>query len=345
MIKLSFRRGAAFASKKARKHLETINPEDVKNITVIRHAAIGDWIVARPFLIELKKYFPKAIITLSVMRTYMYGMPRDLVDAIHIVDKDDPNNKAKKTSLLTRIKQARELPSQDIIFDLTDSSLSLLLIIFSKAKLKVGYPYRWVRRLFYDIATLRSDFVFETMSMLHQLNILGANTKHYPLEYKLSNKTANQISPYIIYFAGASMEARCWGNQNFIELIKLMLDQFPTYKHVILKGIRDDEQFQEIYASFQNSKNVIHQNALPVELIYDYLAESSLVVVGDTGIRNMAIGVNTPTIGIMFTPYISPMRYLPQTETHKVIFNPDCSKPTVENVLKSILCLMNVENN
>lgn len=336
MINPSFRKASAFASKKARKYLETVNPEDIKNITVIRHAAIGDWVATRPFLIELKKYFPNAKVTLSVMRTYMYGMPEDLADEIHIMDKDNPNDKTKKTSLWYRIKQAKELPPQDIIFDLTDSSLTLLLIIFAKAKLKIGYPYRWIRRLFYDMATLRSDFVFETMSMFHQLNILGANTKHYPLEYKLSIKTTNKENPYIIYFGGASIEARCWGGENFIELIKLMKEKYPHYKHIVLKGIKENEQFNEVYQPFKNDENVIHQNALPLDKIYDYLAESSLVVVGDTGLRNMAIGVHTPTIGIMFTPYISPMRYLPKTQNHQVVFNTQCQKPSVNDVYQSI---------
>lgn len=340
MIKLNFRRGSAFASKKAKQYLETINPEDVKNITVIRHAAIGDWVATRPFLIELRKYFPSAKITLSVMRTYMYGMPEDLVDAIHIMDKDVPSDKTKKTSLFTRIKQAKELPPQDIIFDLTDSSLTLLLIIFSKAKLKVGYPYRWIRRLFYDIATLRSDFVFETMSMFHQLNILGANTKHYPLEYKLSNKETNKEDPYIIYFGGASIIHRCWGDNNFIELIKLMKEKYPQYNHVILKGIKENEQFNEVYEPFKNDTNVIHQCALPLNKVYDYLAEASLVVVGDTGLRNMAIGTHTPTIGLIFAFGISAIRYLPKTQNHAVVFNQDYSKPSPKIVFKDCVSLM-----
>ncbi|MBD3797958.1 MAG: lipopolysaccharide heptosyltransferase family protein, partial [Campylobacterales bacterium] len=66
MLKLNFRRGSAFASKKAREYLATISPSDVKNIAVIRHAAIGDFVVTRPFLIELRKFFPNAKITLSV---------------------------------------------------------------------------------------------------------------------------------------------------------------------------------------------------------------------------------------------------------------------------------------
>ena len=338
MIIPSYRPGGAFVSKKAKEYLKTINPTDKLKICVIRHAAIGDWIAARPFLIELKKYFPNATITVSAIGSYIYGIPDDLADEIHVVDKIDKNG--KKTTFLQRYKQIKQLPKQDIIFDLSDSSLTLQIMLINNPKLKIGYPYRWIRRIFLDIATLRSDFVFETMSMMHQLNILGANTKHYPLEYKLSTKTTNKENPYIIYFGGASVQSRCWGDENFIELIRLMKEKYPNYNHVILKGIKDDEKFNEVYAPFKANLNVIHQDALPLDKIYDYLAESSLVVVGDTGLRNMAIGTHTPTVGLMFTSYLSPMRYLPKTENHQVVYNIDVSKPEFRKVFDTIITII-----
>jgi ADP-heptose:LPS heptosyltransferase len=339
-MKFAFRKGSAFVSKKAEEYFNHKEPQDIKNIAVIRHAAIGDWVVTRPFLIELKKFFSNAKITLSVNRSAMYGIPEDLVDYIHIMDKDNPNNKSKKTSLIDRIKQAKKLSKQEILFDLTDSSMSLLLTIFSNADIKVGYPYRSIRRWFYDISTLRSDFVLETISMLHQINILGANTKHYPLEYQLTKKTTNLEKPYIIYFAGASMKNRFWGDDNFISLIEKMSLQYPQYKHVILKGIKEDEQFNEIYQPFKDIDNVVQQDALPIEDIYDYLGEASLVIVGDTGIRNMAIATHTPTIGIMFIQGISPLRYLPKIEEHQVVYNTDYTRPSTEDVFNATVKLL-----
>ena len=191
-MKLNFRHGGAFASKKAHKYLESISPNDIKTITVIRHAAIGDFVVMRPFLIELKNFFPNAIVTLSVLRTSMYGIPEDLVENIHIMDKYNVKNKTKKVGFFQRVKQAKELQEQDIIFDLTDSTLTVLLIFFAKAKLKVGYSYRAIRRIFYDIATLRSDFLVEASSVLQMLNILGAKTA-IPLRYGLENKYPKDV--------------------------------------------------------------------------------------------------------------------------------------------------------
>ncbi len=334
-LKLNFRRGGAFASKKAHEYLDEKNPQDIQKITVIRHAAIGDFVVMRPFLIELRKFFPNAKITLSVVKHYMYGLPYDLIDEIHIMRRYQEDG--KKTGLFQRISEAKTLPAQDIIFDLTDSALTHLLLFFSQAQLKIGYPYRGAMRLFYDICTLRSDFVLETQSMLHQLNVLGANTQHYPLDYQLTTVSRNVIEPYIVYFAGASVPDRCWEKTKFIKLIEQTIQKYPDYKHVILKGIKKDEHFDEIYGPLSKYKNVIHHDSMSLKKIYDYLGAASLVVAGDTGIRNMAIASNTPTLGLMWAPHISPLRYLPKVQEHQVVFNTDFIQPSVDDVYENAI--------
>lgn len=339
-MKLNFRRGGAFASRKAKEYFNDVKPEDIKSVTVIRHAAIGDFVVMRPFLLELRKFFPNTKITLSVLRNSMYGMPEDLVDSIHIMDKMKTDGSGEKTSFLQRAKQASILPEQDIIFDLTDSSMTLMLILLAKSKITVGYSYRALKRFFYDVSTVRSDFVLETQSMLHQLNILGANTQHYPLEYGLTTETRDKKNPFIIYFGGASMQNRCWSETKFVGLIEYMLKKYPQYQHVVLQGIKEDEKFENIYAQFTDNPKVIHQPALPIEDIYNYLATASLVIVGDTGIRNMAIASNTPTLGIMWVGHISALRYLPKIREHEVVFNTDFIAPSLDEVKTSVEKLM-----
>jgi len=334
-LKLNFRRGGAFASKKANFFLQNRKPEDIKKVTVIRHAAIGDFVVMRPFLIDLRSFFPNAKITLSVVEHYMYGLPEDLVDDIHVMRKYKKDG--SKTGFFTRVKEAKTLSHQDIIFDLTDSALTQLLVFFSGAKLKIGFPYRAFRRLFYDICTLRSDFVLETQSMMHQLNILGANTQHYPLDYQITKVVRNEKNPYIIYFAGASVLNRCWQKSNFVQLIDKMCQKYSHYQHVVLKGIGENEHFDEIYKPLVKYENVLHQDSLPLENIYDYLGAASLVIVGDTGIRNMAIASNTPTLGLMWAPHISPLRYLPKVQEHQVVFNTDFIQPSVDDVYENAI--------
>lgn len=336
-MKLNFRRGSAFASKKAKEYLATVTPNDVKSITVIRHAAIGDFMNIRPFLVELRIFFPNAKITLSVNKSAMYGMPEDLIDDVHIMDKDDPNDRSKKTGLFHRIKQAKQLPPQDIIFDLTDSTMTLLLTIFSKAKLKIGYPYRVIRRWFYDIATLRSDFVIEAHSVLHMLNLLGSHVTN-PTNYGFKEKYTKNENKQIIYFAGAAEAPKCWEKDKFISLIKKLSNQYPNYKHIILQGIREDEKFLDIYEPFKNKENVLLQEVLELDKALQFLSNSRCLISNDTGIRNMAIAVDTPTVGVFF--YTGAFRYWPRDDRHDCVFNLDYTSPKIEEVYNSSVTLM-----
>lgn len=326
-MKLNFRRGSAFASKKAREYLTDKKPEDIKNITVIRHAAIGDFMNIRPFLIELREFFPNAKVTLSVLSHYMYGIPYDLIDEVHVMSRY--NTDGSKTSLLQRIKEAKKLLPQDIIFDLTDSTISLLLIFLSKANLKIGYPYRALRRAFFDIATLRSDLVVEAESVEHMLNILGAKTER-PLRYGLEKKYPKKEIKRIVYFAGASTKIKCWEEDKFVALIDKMSQDFGEYEHVILQGIGENEKFYEIYEPLQNKKNVKLQEVMPIEDAMQFLADSRCLVSNDTGIRNIAIALQTPTVGVFF--HIPPFRYWPREAKHECVYNIEYTSPDVQSV-------------
>jgi len=334
MIRLNFRRGSAFASKRARKYLEALNVEDVKHIVVIRHAAIGDFMVIRPFLIQLKKFFPNAKITLNVLKNAQYGIPYDLIDDIHIVDKYNANN--QKVSLFGRIKQAKTLPKADLLFDLTDSSFSLLLTIFAKSKIKFGYSYRAIRRMFYGMAVLRSDFVLESHSALHMLNMLG--NKSIELDYGLVNTYKKNIKKRIVYFAGASIKEKCWEEFKYRDCIKKLSDEYRDYEHVILQGIKDDEKFLDIYEPLQDKENIVLQTPMELNEVMQYLSDSSLVVSNDTGIRNMAIAVETPTVGIFFLT--GAFRYWPRDNKHECVFNLEYTSPSVEQVCQTIQNLL-----
>jgi len=312
------------------------NPNDINQIVVIRHAAIGDFMNIRPFLLGLKSFFPNAKITLSTINTYAYGTPDDLIDAVHIIDRIVDN---RKTSAFQRIKQIKQLPQSDLLFDLTDSSLSLLTAIFSKPKLKIGYSYRPSRRFFYDISTLRSDFVLEADSVLHMLYMLGYS-HHGDLEYGYDKRYPKKHTKQIVYFAGASMKNKCWSEDKFTTLIGQLADLYPDYQHVILQGIREDEKFLEIYNPISHKKNVSLQETMSLESVMQFLSNSHLLISNDTGIRNMAIATQTPTIGIFFD--IAPFKYWPNEKIHDCVFNENYQQPSVDNVLESAQRVMKI---
>jgi ADP-heptose:LPS heptosyltransferase len=338
MIVPLFRRGSAFASKKALKYLKTISPKDIKKVTVIRHAAIGDFMNIRPFLINLREFMPNAEITLSVENNAMYGMPEDLVDKIHIMHRHHPKDMSKKTGLFYRIKEAKQLPPQDIVFDLSDSALSFLLTFFSNSKLKIGYPYRQYRRWFYDIATLRSEFVIEAETVQHMLNFLGSKNLA-PLNYGLDNKyPKDNIKKQIIYFAGASSEDKRWEKEKFQILIEKLSSTYRNYDHIILQGIQENEKFLDIFEQLKHNKNIKLQSTLDIDNVMLLISNSYCIVSNDTGLRNMALAVKTPTVGIFLGV---PFRYWPRDGEHDCVFTIDHTSPNVDDVYNATINLIN----
>ena len=112
-MKLWFTKGV-WTRKNIEKKIEHLSFADIKRIAILRHASLGDMLLTRCFIIEARKLFPNAEITLSVISNYTRGLPEDIVDRVHIIHGTDQRG----TSIFKRIKRIRELGHQDIIFDL-----------------------------------------------------------------------------------------------------------------------------------------------------------------------------------------------------------------------------------
>lgn len=329
-MKLWYEKGA-WASKKAKKTALSLSPETVRSIVVIRHAAIGDMMVLRPFLIQAREFFPNASITLSIVNNYAYGAPSDLVDRVHVVDK---KKNGIKTTYAERLRQIKELGEHDILFDMADTSLSGMISLLTKATLKIGFPYRRIKSyLFHDVAVLRSDLVPEVETLLHMLYILGAPKKE-KLEYGYAHWKTDSDNPYIIYFTTASLGWKCWPKEEFAEVIERMAKAYPHIQHKVLEGIHNYEKVDDMMEKLAAYSNVSKVEPLPLEQLMPFLGESMLVVSGDTGIRNMAIAANVPTVGIFF--FTVPYRYLPCDPKHAAVFYSDGSTPDVDKVLDAV---------
>ena len=329
-MKFWFERGA-WASSQARQKISLIKPNQVKKIAVVRHAALGDMLLLRPFLGELRKFFPNAKITLSLVSNYLYGAPSDLVDELHVMHGNE-----KKSSLRDKYAVIKSLRSVDILFDLADTHRSRYLCLLSDARLKIGFPYRWyLRHMLLDAAVPRSDFAFEADNMLDTLRLLGAKPAD-PLNYCWPPEPASSVleGPFIVYFPFASIENKCWPQERYQELIRQLADRYPEYEHVVLGGISEFESVNTYRFLERSIKNVRLQESLPLNETLSLLREASLVISNDTGIRNAAIAVSTPTIGVFYSTV--PYRYWPKNQAHDIVFNSDGSIPDVSSVLSAV---------
>jgi len=331
MKHLWFEKGA-YASKKARLYqANEFDPSKVKNIAVIRHAALGDQVITRAFLIEARKFFPNAKITLCAVSNYQYAMPSDLVDSVHIMPG---RQKGRKVTLSEKLRKANELEDQDIIFDLAATNRSYWLLTFTKAKLKIGFPYRpALAKLFYDIAIFRSDLTPEVESMLHMLKLLGHNPS-YPLDFGYPDNRSQRDTekPYIVYFGGASQERKMYPFDKLTNLMNLAAAELPDYQHIYLEGISDTEKGDKL--GKLTSDNINIQPSMDLDEVITFIAKASVVVSTDTGIRNVAISTHTPTVGIFYATV--PFRYTPVYENHYITMNSNADIPTPEAILNTI---------
>jgi len=334
-MKLWFSKGA-WASQKARKIIRSLTRDQIKKIAVIREAALGDMVLTRAFLIEARKTFPNAEITLSIVSNFTRGYPDDLVDRVHIV-----HGKGDNASLIEKIKRIKELGAQDIIFDLATTNRSLKTCLLNKAKLKIGFPYRNIQaRLFYDIATCRSDLNYEVNDMLSQLHVFGVKTA-YPHEYNMPGTPLKRPRPFIIYFTGASVQVKCWPEQHFSDLIKRMSSEYPDHDHLVLEGILEWEKnyVKNILKPLKNITNTFSIQANTIEDTTALIKSADLLVANDTGIRHVAIVSNTPTVGIFFG---DPYRYWPRYDIHEIALPELDGPPEVDEVHAMCIKIMNV---
>ncbi|WP_179217490.1 glycosyltransferase family 9 protein [Vibrio anguillarum] len=331
MQHLWFERGA-YASKQAKKYLtHEFSPEKVKKIAIFRHAALGDQVIVRPFLIEARKFFPNAKITLVGDSSYQYGAPSDLADeTIFMIGR----HRKHELNWKQKIQQFTQLEEQDIIFDVAGTSRSYWMTLLSKAKLKFGFPYKpYLCGSLYNIAVFRSDFQPELECMLDMLKMLGHNPQRplnfgYPSHLELYDK--EQSKPNILYFNGASTQSKILTQEQMKSFIELAITTFPNHQHVYLEGKNDFEK-GDFLRHLEVNHNFTIQPCLSLDELVEYIAKARLVVAPDTGVRNIAVSTHTPTVGIFYSTV--PFRYTPLEGDHRIVMNANGEIPSNEQII------------
>ena len=311
--------------------LSNIQHKDVKSIAVIKHAAYGDLLCTRPFLITLRQYFPQASITFCAIRHYTRGIPEDLVDHIYIV-----SGKKDQKGFWYKFNEYKNLGSHDLLFDLTSSTPSFMMSLLSPASFRIGFQHRNIHKLVYDVAIPRAEYRFEAETFLEQLNILGLQYE-LPLRYDLPVSAMHRPNPYVVYFPTASAINKSWPIGNFIQLIRQTAEQYPHYDHILLSGLAEWEfdLVDQAEKELSQHKNVFKLTASEKDA--SLIKGACALVANDTGIRHLGIAAGIPTVGIFF--HATPFGYWPRFGRHEVVFERDGSIPGVDKV-KQALCMI-----
>nr|WP_283101646.1 glycosyltransferase family 9 protein [Halomonas populi] len=285
----------------------------------------------RPFLVELRRFFPGAHITLSTISRYQYALPEELVDEVHVLDTQG--------SLIEQWRSLNSLPQYDVLFDLADTARSRLLTLVTKSRVKLGFPYHQIlNRVLFDIGILRSDFHYEAEVLLDFLKIMGHKPR-YPLEFAMPRHQRASAQPRIVYFPFAADAEKSLSAGSWCQVVEHAATQFPHYRHVLLEGHKEEESGDFMAEVIARHANVEVQPRISLEALGDFMAQSSVLVSGDTGVRNLALATHTPTLGIFFMTV--PFRYWPRYEDfHEAVFHRDGQVPGKSDIITGLATLL-----
>jgi ADP-heptose:LPS heptosyltransferase len=310
-------------------------PEDIRSVAVIKHAALGDLVLARPFLREVRKHFPNASITLGAIANYVHGIPEDLVDRVHVA----AGQFRPRPSWRTRTRSYRELGYHDLLFDITASSASAWIAHLNPAGVKFGYRHSPLAPLVYDVALPRGFLTFEAESFLHMLALLRLRYD-WPLDFGWPAHRAADDPPYLLYFPTASIPAKCWPAERFGEVLGRLAEALPHHEHRLLYGVGDWEVAagDACLAAAGERPNVRAVRDAKGDAFRELIRGATLLVCNDTGVRNLAIGLGTPTLGVFAVGLVD--TYLPRFGHHDAVHDPAGGLPTVEAVHQAALRLL-----
>ncbi|MFK5912914.1 MAG: glycosyltransferase family 9 protein [Woeseiaceae bacterium] len=323
-----------WVSKHAQEKVEKLDKNKITRIAVIKHAALGDLLQVRPMLITLKKAFPNAKLTLSVVSNYMKGIPEDLIDHLHVAKGNDKKYKFKEI-----LQSYKELGYQDIVFDISATSRSFWITKLNPAGLKIGYIHKGLQRLLYDIAIPRSHYRFEAETFLEQVNTIGIQYE-WPLRYDYAIPDKIYKKPYIVYFPTASTPDKCWPPKYMAELITNSCKKYPNIDHLLLSGLANWEAktAQSISDDVGTHFNFKLLDAGPDD--FSLVCHAEAIVINDTGLRHLAIVAGTPTVCI-FPVSPNVFGYSPLFGNHQAVVADESGPAPVSKVTQAIDKIIN----
>ncbi len=271
----------------------------IPKILLIRPGGIGDAALLYPALRALREEFPEAQINvLAEKRNAGILIGCSYIDRVFLYDRRPP------------VELFEALGSgYDIVVDTEQwHRLTAAFSYLTRASQRVGYATNRRGELFTHPVPYSHDD-YEVYSFLNLISAITKNryefnedTPFIPLEDGLKEKACPILSNFkdnwngvVGMFAGATVEERRWGVENFSELSEAL--SCEGYGTVLLGG-RSDIKDARVFEL--NSKGICLNLVakLPLMETAAVISQVDLFITGDSGLMHVAYGVGTPTVSL-----------------------------------------------
>lgn len=279
-----------------------INPQEIKNILVVRNDRFGEFLLNIQALRALRETFKGAKIIL-VVDPYV----RELAEAVPFVDEVVEVSQ-KNHSLSDKVKFIGDLRKKniDMAVMLNPSKEFNIITFFAGIPIRAGYARKC--GFFLNLKMKDKKHAGEKHEVEYNLELVrlvGADTHDFSLSLKIDDSIISGLGDYLKCKSYSTIVAihpwtsdpvKQWPLEKFRELAIKML-KYPNLKVIIVGGSEEADKSKEIFGNIgANAVDLTGKTTL-LQLAA-ILKKSKLLISGDSGPVHLACAVGTPVLAL-----------------------------------------------
>lgn len=322
---------------------------DPGNILVIDFGQLGDVVLSLPALRAIRQRFPDARITVAVGKpanevVALSGYANQIFEVDRVALRD--GNKLVSIGRIIKFVQKVRRAKFDFVIDLHSLSETNLLGFLSGARYRL-YSRRPGRSLDY-LANFSPRPPAEEQSRhavdryLDVIQPLGVrNPPRIPVlrtssagdlavDALLQKERAHSGALLVGLFPGAGHVGRRWPLERYAELADHLIRN-ERVRVIVFAGPEEQAMVSHMRTLFPAP--TIFFDKLTIPQLVSMQARLTLMVSNDTGPAHLAAAVGAPVIVLMDRP--TPHQFIPLGNHHRLIYGPDISKTTVDEVYRA----------
>lgn len=297
-----------------------------QRILLIRTDRIGDVVLTLPMIDVLNHNYPYAKIDFLVNER-IYDLISDYpnINKVHTIEK-------VTASGIMRLSRENNYDLAVVVHPEFRIALGLFL---GGVKHRLGTAYRWYSFLFnikhyqHRKDSIKHELEYN-LDLLIELNCIGLKqlkpvikvkgNLYDKLKEKLLDEGADITREFIVVHIPSLGSAKVWSDDNFIELIKMILSDLMCEFNIILTGTYDDAaQVNRVVSNLPENKRVFTVLDLNLSELAALLKMASLFIGNSTGPIHIAAAVGTFVIGLYSPVKVeSHLRWGPYTGKKKL---------------------------
>ncbi len=275
----------------------TLDKAGINRILVIKPRAIGDVILSTAVLPNLRKAFPDARIDFlveSFASPVLEGNPYINNIISYEAKADSP------FSIIAGTRRGR----YDLVFDLFANPRTAIITLFSGAKYRVGFPFKWRRVAYNILVPPRSGSVHNVQFNLDALRRVGISVDSATPSFFLDGESETfaegfmssaglRPGNFIAFNVGGGWQIKRWPAEKFISLSRMITSQLRQ-QVVVLYGPSERKEAEQICLS----SGAILAPDTSLKQMGAVLKASRLLVSNDSGPMHIAAALGVPILAI-----------------------------------------------